>query len=29
MEVFAEYLARMDHPQHRARMEEVLDWVTR
>ncbi|MFD0618661.1 iron chaperone [Paenibacillus sp. GCM10027629] len=27
MEVFAEYLARIDHPQHRARTEEVLTWV--
>ncbi|MBT9131404.1 MAG: Intracellular iron chaperone frataxin [candidate division WS2 bacterium] len=27
MEVFAEYLARIDNPQHRARMEEVLGWV--
>jgi len=29
MEVFAEYLARMEQPQHRARMEEVLEWVIR
>lgn len=29
MEVFAEYLARMDDPRHRARMEEVLGWVIR
>ncbi|EEG79089.1 iron chaperone [Dethiobacter alkaliphilus] len=29
MEVFAEYLARIDNPQHRARMEEVLRWVTK
>lgn len=29
MEVFAEYLAKIDHPQHRARMEEVLAWVMR
>ncbi|MFO6495833.1 iron chaperone [Bacillus sp. z60-11] len=28
MEVFAEYLANIDHPQHRARTEEVLCWVT-
>ncbi|QHZ47247.1 iron chaperone [Bacillus sp. NSP9.1] len=28
MEVFAEYLANIDHPQHRARTEEVLSWVT-
>ena len=27
MEAFAEYLARIDHPEHRARMEEVLGWV--
>ncbi len=27
MEVFAEYLARIDNPQHRARVEEVLGWV--
>lgn len=27
MEVFAEYLTRIDHPEHRARMEEVLNWV--
>ncbi len=27
MEVFAEYLARIDNPQHRARVEEVLRWV--
>ncbi|WP_018759057.1 iron chaperone [Paenibacillus terrigena] len=27
MEVFAEYLAHIDHPQHRARTEEVLTWV--
>ena len=29
MEVFAEYLARIDNPQHRARMEEVFGWVTK
>ncbi|WCF08972.1 iron chaperone [Paenibacillus thiaminolyticus] len=29
MEVFAEYLAHIDNPQHRARMEEVLAWVTK
>ena len=28
MEVFAEYLARIENPQHRARMEEILDWVS-
>ncbi|MHB8127142.1 MAG: iron chaperone [Desulfitobacteriaceae bacterium] len=27
MEVFTEYLAHIDNPQHRARTEEVLDWV--
>ncbi|MFA5635603.1 MAG: iron chaperone [Anaerovoracaceae bacterium] len=27
MEAFAEYLARIDDPQHRARMEEILTWV--
>lgn len=29
MEVFAEYLARIDNPQHRARMEEILSWVSK
>lgn len=29
MEVFAEYLAQIDNPQHRERMEEVLAWVTK
>lgn len=29
MEIFAEYLARIDNPQHRARTEEVLSWVTK
>ena len=28
MEVFAEYLANIDNPQHRERTEEVLAWVT-
>ncbi|WP_205006044.1 iron chaperone [Sporolactobacillus spathodeae] len=28
MEIFADYLARMDNPQHRNRVEEVLNWVT-
>ncbi|SFG92259.1 iron chaperone [Sporolactobacillus nakayamae] len=28
MDVFADYLSRMDNPQHRARTEEVLTWVT-
>ncbi len=27
MEVFEEYLARIDNPQHRTRMEEVLGWI--
>ncbi len=27
MEVFAEYLERIDNPQHRARTEEILSWV--
>lgn len=27
MEVFAEYLANINNPQHRARTEEVLSWV--
>ena len=27
MEVFAEYLANIDNPQHKARMEEVLGWI--
>ncbi len=27
MEVFEEYLTRIDHPEHRARTEEVLSWV--
>jgi uncharacterized protein YdhG (YjbR/CyaY superfamily) len=29
MEVFAEYLAHIDNPQHRDRIEEVLTWVTK
>ena len=29
MEVFTEYLAQIDNPQHRDRTEEVLAWVTR
>lgn len=28
MKDFAEYLTRIDHPDHRARTEEVLAWVT-
>lgn len=27
MEVFAEYLAQIEYPQHRARTTEVLSWV--
>jgi uncharacterized protein YdhG (YjbR/CyaY superfamily) len=27
MEIFADYLATIDNPQHRSRMEEVLTWV--
>ena len=27
MEVFAEYLARIDDPQHRVRTEEILGWI--
>ena len=27
MEAFAEYLEGIDHPEHRARMEEVLSWT--
>ncbi|MFP7478871.1 iron chaperone [Terribacillus saccharophilus] len=27
MNVFAEYLAQIDNPQHRERTEEVLKWV--
>lgn len=27
MEVFAEYLAQIENPQHRGRTEEVLRWV--
>lgn len=29
MEVFAEFLSRIDNPQHRARTEEVLGWVSK
>lgn len=29
MEVFEEFLAHIDNPQHRARTEEVLNWVTK
>ncbi len=27
MEVFADYLARMDDPQHRERTEEIFNWI--
>lgn len=27
MDVFADYLSRIDHPQHRTRTEEILGWV--
>ncbi|CCQ19703.1 Uncharacterized protein ydhG [Listeria monocytogenes N53-1] len=27
MEVFAEYLAEIENPDHRARTQEVLTWV--
>ena len=29
METFAPYLEQVEHPQHRARTEEVLTWVSR
>ncbi|MFC6039676.1 iron chaperone [Paenisporosarcina macmurdoensis] len=29
MEVFAEFLAKIDNPQHRDRTEEVLIWITK
>ncbi|MBH5320282.1 iron chaperone [Paenibacillus sp. GSMTC-2017] len=29
MDVFAEYLAKIDNPQHRERTEEVLAWVSK
>lgn len=29
MEVFAEYLAGIENLQHRARVEEALDWITK
>ena len=29
MEVFVEYLTRIDNPQHRARAEEILGWVVK
>ncbi|WP_188208103.1 iron chaperone [Alkalibacillus aidingensis] len=27
MEIFEDFLANIDQPQHRARVEEVLDWI--
>ena len=27
MEVFSEYLAKIDNPDHRARMKEIFSWV--
>lgn len=27
MEVFADFLAKIDHPEHKERIEEVLNWV--
>ncbi|MBW4080282.1 iron chaperone [Paenibacillus sp. S150] len=29
MEIFADFLAHIENPQHRARTEEVLAWVTK
>src|SRR5690554_1024248 len=29
MEFFADYLERIENPQHRARMEKVLSWVAK
>ncbi|MNI38582.1 hypothetical protein D3C73_927320 [compost metagenome] len=29
MEVFSEYLAQIDNPQHRERTEEILAWVAK
>ena len=29
MDVFAEYLAHIENPQHRTRTEDVLAWVTK
>lgn len=28
MEIFADYIAHIENPQHRSRMEEVLRWVS-
>lgn len=29
MEVFAEYLVQIKNPHHQARMEEILEWVSK
>lgn len=29
MEIFSKYLAHIDHPSNRAKVEEVLAWVTK
>ncbi len=29
MEVFEEYLLRINNPQHRTRMEEIFDWIAK
>ncbi|WP_138754110.1 iron chaperone [Paenibacillus sinopodophylli] len=29
MEAFAEFISRIDNPQHRERTEEVLEWVAK
>ncbi|WP_077300899.1 iron chaperone [Virgibacillus pantothenticus] len=29
MEVFTEYLAKIDNPKHRTRMEELFAWITK
>lgn len=29
MEAFTDYLANIDNPQHRTRVEEVLDWINK
>lgn len=28
MEIFTEYLAQIENPEHRARVKEILDWVS-
>lgn len=28
MELFKDYLAQIEHPEHRARVEEILEWVS-